>query len=170
MAIVAATRTEQDYRLTPLPERNAVGQEGQSLRTRSESELRDFVIGSIYWRRNFFLLKAYSKLSKLCSLQNNWDSYGAPSPNENAFQNAGRILKWMKPSDLELLNVVPSAEGGIGFCFKVHNRYADIEAMNDGTILGVRYVGMEAPILIELDGSDESIKQGLEEIRQHIDF
>ena len=169
MAIVSTTRTEQNYRLTPLPEGNAVGQAGLSLRTRSESELREFVIGSIYWRRNFSLVKAYSKLYELCSLKNNWDSYGAPSPNENALKNASRILKSMKLSDLELLNVVPSAEGGIGFCFKIHNRYADIEAMNDGTILGVRYVGMEAPILIDVDGSDDSIAQGLEEIRRHID-
>jgi len=168
MAFVAARETRRDYRFTHLPESNAVGHAGQSLRSGSESDLRDFLFGSVFWRRTYLLQRTYMKLLDLSMLRSNWDSYGAPSPNLDAFNNALRILKSMEPADLEVLSVVPSAEGGIGLCFRKQDRYADIEALNDGTILGVRYVGMEAPVLINVDGSDYSISAGMAEIRNHI--
>jgi len=168
MAMVAAIEAQSDYKFPYLPESNAVGEAGQSLRSDSETDLRDFLLGSVFWQRTRLLQRTYSKLQDLSMLRSNWDSYGAPSPNRNACDNALRILKSMKLADLEVLNVVPSAEGGVGFCFKKLDRYADIEALNDGTILGVRYVGMETPVLINVDGSDQSISAGLEEIRNHI--
>src|SRR5271169_237821 len=167
MALIAEREKRRDYRFAYLPESNAVGHAGQSLRSDSESDLRDFLFGSVFWRRAYLLQRTYSKLHDLSMLKSNWDSYGAPSPNRDAFNNAVRILKSMKPADLEVLSVVPSAEGGIGLCFRKQDRYADIEALNDGMILGVRYVGMETPVLINVDGSDDSISAGLEEIRNH---
>ena len=71
----------------------------------------------------------------------------------------------MSPFDLAAAHIVPSAEGGVGFCFSSQGRYADIEAFNDGHILGVRYAGMDAPVLIQTDGTDDSIKAALEEVR-----
>lgn len=168
MPYSSTIETPPDYRLTHFPESNAVGKEGQSLRSKGENELLDFVIGSVFWRRSYLLNRAYSKLHQLQALKSNWDSYGAPAPAPCAVQNATRILKSMKPPDLETLSVVPSAEGGIGLCFRSRDRYADIEALNDGTILGVRYVGMATPTLISVDGSENSIQAGLEEIRKHI--
>jgi len=169
MAIVASAEIQRIYEVTYLPESNAVGTAGRSLRSSSEVELNNFVMGSVFWQRTFLLQRTYSRLFDLLTLKSNWDSYGAPSPGCVAFDNALRILRFMRPSDLDSVNIVPSAEGGIGLCFKRAERYADIEALNDGTILGVRYVGMETPLLINVDGSDESIKLGMEEIRNHID-
>jgi hypothetical protein len=168
MAFVVSTEMQRNYKFTYLPESNAVGTAGRSLRSSSEVDLNNFVMGSVFWQRTCLFQKTYSQLYDLSTLKSNWDSYGAPSPNHNAFDNALRILKFMKASDLEAVNIVPSAEGGIGICFKRTDRYADIEALNDGTILGVRYVGMETPVLITEDGSDDSIKAGLEQIRNHI--
>jgi hypothetical protein len=168
MALVASTEMQRNYKFTYLPESNAVGRAGRFLRSSSEGELNDFVMSSVFWHRTCLFQRTYSKLYDLATLKSNWDSYGAPSPNQIAFDNALRILKFMKASDLEAMNVVPSAEGGIGLCFKRTDRYADIEALNDGTILGVRYVGMETPVLITVDGSDDSIRAGLDQIRNHI--
>ena len=108
------------------------------------------------------------RLADLGRLQNDWDSYGAPAPNAVALGTADRILKLMQPSDLLVAAIVPSAEGGVGFCFSAEDRYADIECSNDGDFLGVRYVGKETPTLIEINGTDRSIKEALEEIRKHI--
>ena len=85
-----------------------------------------------------------------------------------ALENAARVLAHMAPFQLSLVNIVPSAEGGIGFCFAVGDRYADIESSNEGDILGVKYVGTEMPILIGTDGTDASIEAALEQIRNHI--
>jgi hypothetical protein len=123
---------------------------------------------TVFWAATVLVRKAQSRLFELKGMGSNWDSYGAPSPNETAFRNAVRILKLMQPFDLEMTNIVPSAEGGIGFCFTKGERYADIESSNEGEILGVRYVGMAAPILIQTDGTDVSIKAALEEVRGHI--
>jgi hypothetical protein len=168
MALVAATQTHSNYKFTHLPESNAVGEAGRRLRSISESDLSDLVIGSIFWRRACLLQRTYSRIFEIATLKSNWGSYGAPSPNRDAFSNALRILKLVNPADLDALTVVPSAEGGIALCFKAGDRYADIEALNDGSILGVRYVGMDTPVLISMDGSDYSIGTALEEIRNHI--
>jgi hypothetical protein len=168
MALVASLEMQRSNRFTYLPESNAVGKAGRSLRSSSEVDLNNFMMGSVFWRRTYLFQRTYSKLFDLSTLKSNWDSYGAPSPNHNAFDNALRILKFMKASDLEAVNIVPSAEGGLGLCFKRTDRYADIEALNDGTIIGVRYVGTETPVLITVDDSDDSIKVALEQIRHHI--
>lgn len=151
-----------------LPESNAEGEAGKNLRNESKRHLGNLADASIFWRPVFLFNMAHRKISELASLKSNWDSYGAPSPDNIAVENAIRILKLMQPIDLERANIVPSAEGGLAFCFKSGDRYADIETSNDGAILGVRYVGMETPLLITVDSSENSIKAGLEQIRTFI--
>ena len=108
------------------------------------------------------------RLMQLAEWKENWDSYGAPAPNAAALANVLRIAKLMLASDLERASIVPSAEGGIGFSFSVDDRYADIECSNEGKFLGVRYIGMGTPVLIEIDGSEHSIQAALEKIREHV--
>ena len=74
----------------------------------------------------------------------------------------------MTLSDLALARIVPSAEGGVGFCFSKDDRYADIESSNEGGIIGVRYIGMQPPALIEIDGTEAAIEAALKEIRNHL--
>jgi hypothetical protein len=150
----------------PLPDNNAVGRAGLELRKKSEEQLKRLE-DSIFWAAAALHRRANSKLLGLAALKSNWDSYGAPAPNDAAIRNAIRILELMEPFDLEIASIIPSAEGGIGFCFAKGQFYADIESSNEGEILGVRYVGMAAPILIQTDGTDTSIKRALEEIRNH---
>jgi hypothetical protein len=152
----------------PVADNNAVGTAGQQLRTEGETKLGNAVRGSEFLRGAFYLSRARSKLVALARLKSNWDSYGAPAPNNAAVQNADRVLGIMLPFDLASVSIVPSAEGGIGFCFARGERYADIEFSNDGEILGVRYAGMDPPVLIQTDGTDVSIGAALEEVRHHI--
>lgn len=154
--------------LLPLARNNAVGNAGNELRNEEERHWKNALSGSVIWEAIILRYRAQFKILELARLKSNWDSYGAPSPNDVALHNAVRILQMMQPFDLALANIVPSAEGGIGFCFASGEQYADIESTNDGQILGVRYAGMEAPVLIQIDGTDNSIRAALEEVRNHI--
>ncbi len=149
-------------------ENNAVGPEWEELRTTVKETLQNSVQSSVFWNAEILYRKTQTQLCLLESLKSNWDSYGAPAPNETAMGNAIRILEHMTSFDLSAAKIIPSAEGGIGFCFVVGDRYADIEAANDGDILGVRYVGKHTPALIPIDGTDESIEKALAQIRDHI--
>ena len=57
MAMVAAIEAQSDYKFPYLPESNAVGEAGQSLRSDSETDLRDFLLGSVFWQRTRLLQK-----------------------------------------------------------------------------------------------------------------
>jgi hypothetical protein len=149
-------------------EANAVGKAANELREEMEKELNQVTQGSVFRQRWLLVNLAQQQITALSLLRTNWDSYGAPSPNQAAIENASRILFYMRSPELEKVRIVPSAEGGIGLCFKIRDRYADLETSNDGSILGVRYAGMEAPILIPVDGSEDSIKAALEQIRNHV--
>jgi hypothetical protein len=146
-----------------------VGDAAQAFMNEGTQSLQVVSENSIYLNANSRYWIAIVQLSSLLNLRCNWDSYGAPAPNQVAVGNALRILSLMWSLGLQLTSVVPSAEGGVGFCFKSGNRYADIESSNEGEIIGVRYVGMEAPILIEANNSNESLTAALVQIKDHMD-
>jgi hypothetical protein len=166
--MLIAQQGKKRLQFLPLAENNAAGEAGKALRTHAMDELERNIGGSVFWAATLLLNKAQSELSSLAELKSNWDSYGAPAPTETAIENAARILERMRPFDLAMAYIVPSAEGGIGFCFARDDRYADIESSNEGDIIGVRYVGMQKPVLIETDGTDASIEAALQQIRDHI--
>lgn len=167
MPVAAAARSNA-FEFSSLAENNAVGQAGTALHARVNDELGDAVRNSVFWTATILLNRAQSQLAALAELRSNWDTYGAPAPNQVALENGARVLECMTPIDLSIVKIVPSAEGGVGFCFAEGNRYADIESSNEGDILGVRYVGTEMPVLIETDGSDASINAALQQVRTHI--
>lgn len=155
--------------LFPSPaENNAVGQTGEQLRAKVSEGLLDTLGHSMFWADTVLRSNSQARLRSLATLRSNWDSYGAPAPGECALKNAMRILGQMNTFDLATVRIVPSAEGGVGFCFSKDDRYADIESSNDGDIIGVRYVGMQHPTIIETDGSDLGIESALKEIRNHL--
>jgi hypothetical protein len=149
-------------------EANAIGTAANELREEKEKDLNQVTQGSVFRQRWLLVNLAQQQITALSRLGTDWDSYGAPSPNKAAIENASRIIFQMHSPELEKVRIVPSGEGGIGLCFKIRDRYADLETSNDGSILGVRYAGMEAPTLIPVDGSEDSITEALYEIRNHI--
>jgi hypothetical protein len=89
-------------------------------------------------------------------------------PNERAIANASRVLELSDVQALMRARILPSAEGGIGIHFTNGDRYADLECLNDGDILGVRYIGNQAPTLVQADATESSILSALQEIKAHV--
>jgi hypothetical protein len=166
--IIAEAQPVGKIRFPSVIESSAVGAASQELETEVARDLEKTVSGSVFWAATVLRAKAQSRLFELAQIGSNWDTYGAPAPNEAALENAVRVLEHMKPFDLMLASIVPSAEGGVGFCFSRDDRYADIESSNDGDIIGVRYIGKQPPVLIETDGTDDSIEAALQQVRNHI--
>jgi hypothetical protein len=168
MALVALMDYPADViSLIPIDDK-AVGRTGQTLRNQFEEDRTNKVRSSILNWERFLLLKAKQQLCALTKLEANWDSYGAPAPNQTAVVNTVRVLEALQPYELGLARILPSAEGGVGICFVNGNRYADIECSNDGEMIGVRYVGTEMPILIDINESGDAITAALEQIRTHL--
>ena len=166
--MLLAEESEKRPQFMPVAENNAAGEAGRALRSQVMDQLEVTVGSSVFWTAAILFNKAQSELCSLAELKSNWDSYGAPAPTETAIENAARILEHMRPFDLAAVHIVPSAEGGVGFCFARGDRYADIESSNEGDIIGVRYAGMQTPVLIETDGTDASIEAALQQIREYI--
>jgi hypothetical protein len=117
---------------------------------------------------SFNTAQAQRGILALRNLHHGWDSYDAPPPNETAIRKALHILSLLDWTDLLIARILPSAEGGVGFCFIRGDRYADLECANDGEVFGIRYVGRQTPALIPTDATDASVESALQEIREHI--
>jgi len=146
---------------------NAVGAAAQELTRRVREDLEkmfDSVYRSAKARSEHDRRRVYA----LAKLRLNWDSYGAPAPNESSVANAIRVLNLLETLNLDPTRILPSAEGGVGICFVRGDRYADIECSNEGEVLGVYYVGEQMPTLLETDATDAAISAALERIRNHI--
>jgi hypothetical protein len=167
MPLVAHAERPTDSIMPIRAEDNAVGLSGETLRKQYMDECVRRLWVSIFKKEQALLSNAKKHLSSLTTLPHNWDSYGAPAPNQAAIANAARVLDSLQYFELSIVRILASAEGGIGICFVQGDSYADIECSNEGEFMGVRYVGAGAPTLIDIDGSDSSIRAGLQEIREH---
>jgi hypothetical protein len=146
---------------------NAVGRAAQELTERVKAD-HELLFGSIYRSAIARQDRNRARVQGLVGLRPNWDSYGAPAPNNRAASNAIRVLNLLQSLNLEPTGILASAEGGIGICFIRGERYADIECSNEGEVLGVHYAGAQMPALLETDGTDVSILAALGRIRDHI--
>ena len=166
MPLIAYAERPTDS-ITPIrAEDNAVGLSGETLQKQYMDEWARRPWVSIFKKEQALLLNAKKHLSSLRKLAHNWDSYGAPAPNQVAIANAARVLNSLQYFELSIARILASAEGGVGICFVQGDSYADIECSNEGEFMGVRYVGAGVPTLIDIDGSDDSIREGLQEIRE----
>lgn len=149
-------------------ETNAVGAAAQELMDRALDEFVTRMRESVYRSARARAEEMQRTVYSLGNLSPNWDSYGAPTPNDASIGNAIRVLKILESLHLDPAGVLPSAEGGVGICFVRGDRYADIECSNEGEVLGVYYAGQQMPILIETNGTDASVAAALSQIRDHI--
>jgi hypothetical protein len=166
---VTSDALEKDRALIPLLrlEDRAIGDTSREQRDRFARYVQD-KLRSIVRKNELLMSQAESRIQQVSALQPNWDGYGAPAPNQTAIQITRRILSLLEPYDLSHVSIVPSVEGGVAICFVREDRYADIESLNSGELLGVRYVGRSVPALIRIKGTEASIRAALEEIRNHI--
>jgi len=116
---------------------------------------------------------AKEKLTKLSTLEHNWDSYGAEPPNEFALQWADITLGILEELGREPNALVPSVENGIGICFINGDKFADIEFFNEGEILAIVFqkklsLDNSNPNIWEVGINTDSIKETLEVIHKFI--
>jgi hypothetical protein len=100
---------------------------------------------------------AKEKLTKLSTLEHNWDSYGAEPPNEFALQWASITLDILEELGREPNALVPSVENGIGICFINGDKFADIEFFNEGEILATTFQKKLSLDNLSLDNSNPNI-------------
>jgi hypothetical protein len=87
--------------------------------------------------RSDWLIAAHKKLARLACLNDDWDSYGAESPNQKSIEAARGVLDVLADVDFEPTSIDPSAEGGVCLSFQLGDRYGDIECFNSGEVLAV---------------------------------
>jgi hypothetical protein len=82
-------------------------------------------------------------VERMRSLSHDWDGHGSEPPNDLSIELARRVLFSIK--DLTVSRTASSAQGGIGICFLRDHKYADIECLNTGEIVGTTSRGDGRP-------------------------
>ena len=109
----------------------------------------------------------FSKLKKLAIEPSLWADHAEP-PSGPAVAWAHLIIQQLQFDNLLPTRVVASAEGGVGVCFVDGIKYADIECLNSGTILGVTSDKSARPIAWEVEQSARGLALASDRIRQFI--
>lgn len=120
------------------------------------------------WSQDQFDL-LQQRLVSLHSLQENWDSYGAPSPNREAVKGAACVLGVLRGRLIQPDRVLASPDGGASLVFvgKGGNRAA-IEVLNDETSFLLLYDRASRSQTIFFSINPESINQVLEHLLNHL--
>lgn len=74
------------------------------------------------------------KLSRLGSLQTDWNSYGSPPPSSQSLRRASWFVSSVLSDTAPRPRVVPVADGGILFSWTHRDREVEIEFCPDSTI------------------------------------
>jgi hypothetical protein len=116
---------------------------------------------------NAEFLAHFSKLKRIAIDPTLWPDHSEP-PAEFAIMWAQVVMQQLQGDSLAPTRVVASAEGGIGICFVDGNRYADIECLNSGAILGVTSNKRARPIVWEIEQSARGVARASERIREFV--
>jgi hypothetical protein len=108
----------------------------------------------------------FAKLRRLSTDAALWLEAGPPSDFATAW--ARLVLAQLQSDRLLPTRVVASAEGGVGLCFVDGAKYADIECLNSGTILGVTSDSSTRPLVWEVEQTAGGIARAAERIRGFI--
>jgi hypothetical protein len=92
----------------------------------------------------------------------------SPGPSPQAMGWAQVVLQRLKASEFEPTRVVASAQGGVAFCFLKGKKYADIECLNNGSILGVISDEYGRPVAWEIGADPNSISEAAARIRAFV--
>jgi hypothetical protein len=107
----------------------------------------------------------FSKLKALRTDQSLWPEDAEP-PSNFATTWTHAIIQQLQADNLLPSRVVASAEGGLGVCFVAGNKYADIECLNSGTILGVISNKHDRPCVWEIEPNARGFARASERIRE----
>ena len=111
---------------------------------------------------------ALNQLDELKTLQSNWDSYGAETPNTNALSNAREIILRVIEKQIMPNRILPSVEGGVSIVFGNKRRLADIEIFNDGDVIVSLMNDQAVKGVFQIEFEEKEIDQALERIATFI--
>lgn len=111
----------------------------------TENELIESRESSEYVRKKIAQIELHDRMKQLASLPANWDTFGTERPSQEAISAAAQIAESFIGFGLVPDAIVPSAEGGVAVCFLRNQKYADIECLNSGEVLAVRYSSQDDP-------------------------
>jgi hypothetical protein len=108
-----------------------------------------------------------SKLKQLMLDRSHWADDAEP-PSESALMWAQLVIQQLQTDKFSPTRIVASAEGGVGVCFVEGNKYADIECLNSGAILGVTSNKSDRPIVWQVEPDSRGIARAVARIREFI--
>ncbi len=106
----------------------------------------------------------FGKLRAIERDQSLWPE-DAEAPNPNALYWAKMVLRRLADDMFLPTRVVASAEGGVAICFVKGDKYADVECLNAGMILGVLSNRRDRPAVWEVEPSPSGIARASSRIR-----
>jgi hypothetical protein len=106
--------------------------------------------GTVFFRLEQTYNARLDELSRLRSLERDWDSYGSAVPHESAISEAAKSLITLKGLQAMPDAIRPSNEGGVGVCFIEGAKYAHIEFSNNGEAFAMMYGPADDPQVWEL--------------------
>ena len=92
----------------------------------------------------------------------------ADKPNMQALGLAWVIIRQLWKVEVPPTKVVASAEGGVAVYFVAGQKYADIECLNSGEILGVTTNRRDRPNVWEIEPSSSEIARAIERVREFL--
>ena len=93
---------------------------------------------------------------------------GAERPSDGTIAWASAMLEQLLVDEFPPTRVVASAEGGVAICFVNGNKYADVEFLNTGEILGVVSNRRDRPIVWEVGPNSAGMSGASARIRDFI--
>lgn len=76
----------------------------------------------------------FQKIDTISDLEEGWNGYCSPAPDENAAQSAKRFLEVMKANDFAPTRIAASVVGGVGITCRSRVRKVYVEFFNNGEI------------------------------------
>jgi hypothetical protein len=110
----------------------------------------------------------FAKLDKIEVTPSLWVD-GAEHPDALALAWARYVLQRLQEDDLPPTRVVASAEGGIAICFVKGDKYADIECLNNGEMLGVTTNRRHRPSAWQIEPDGGAIARAVARVRMFLD-
>lgn len=96
-------------------------------------------------------------------------SSGSTQPNDVARSNARHVTRCLQRAHAVPGRVIASGEGGVAFIFESKGRYADIECLNDGSVLAGWTNFADVSEVLEIDlGKKEPIADVWRRIQQFL--
>jgi hypothetical protein len=125
--------------------------------------------GSHFWHEERLFILLEENLAGMGTLEENWDSYGAPVPAPESIAFARQALAKFRSGQLLPEIVSPSAEGGVSIYFSSGKQKAFIEFLNEGDMVLARYGKDDEPnVKVLRNGLPDLDDQVLQEIRDHL--